>query len=414
MPSKPSDALSIRDAKRISLAAQGFRSRPQTAPGKTRLVQQIKDLGVVQIDSVNVVSRTHYLPLFSRLGAYRRGDLEDLAWGKTPATFEYWGHEASLLPLDLYPFFQWRMADARSGEGVWKGVAKFLAEQKPMVAYALEQIQRRGPLSASEIEIGEKGAGGWWGWSDAKRAMECLFWAGDVTVVTRRSSFERVYDLPTRVISKAILSQPVPSKAEAIRELVRRSAEALGCATGRDLRDYYRLGVKETALAVSQLVEAGDILPVTVDGWKDAAYIPKGAARPRACNTHALLSPFDNAIWHRDRTERMFGVRVVLEIYTPAPKRVFGYYVLPFLEGENITARVDLKADRKTSTLIVQASHAEPTLTNETPDRLAAELRLMANWLGLDAVEVRRHGDLAPKLDVAIEALKSRQSALAR
>ena len=398
----PSASLSARDAKRISLAAQGFRSRPQAVPGRRGLVRQIEDLGVVQIDSVNVVSRTHYLPLYSRLGAYRREDLEDLAWGKAPATFEYWGHEASLLPLDLYPCFQWRMHDARSGEGVWKGVAKFLAEQKPMVAYALEQIRLRGPLSASEIEVGEKSAGGWWGWSDAKRAMECLFWAGEVAVLTRRTSFERIYDLPERVIPKTILSRPVPSKAEAIRELVRRSAEALGCAAGRDLRDYYRLGVKETALAVSQLVEAGDIVPVTVDGWKDTAYLPRETKRPRASTSHALLSPFDNAIWHRDRTERMFGVRVVLEIYTPAPKRVFGYYVLPFLEGENITARVDLKADRKTSTLIVQASHAEPAVTDETPDRLAAELRLMATWLGLDTIDVRPRGDLAPRLSAAI------------
>ena len=402
MPPKPSESLSARDAKRISLAAQGFRSRPRVAPGRRKLVRQIEDLGVVQIDSVNVVSRTHYLPLFSRLGAYRRDELEDLAWGKTPATFEYWGHEASLLPLDLYPCFQWRMHDARAGEGVWKGVAKFLAEQKPMVAYALEQIRLRGPLSASDIEIGEKGAGGWWGWSDAKRAMECLFWAGEVAVLTRRTSFERVYDLPERVIPKTILSKPVPAKADAIRELVRRSAGALGCATGRDLRDYYRLGVKETALAVSQLVEAGDLIAVTVDGWKDIAYLPPDARRPRASTSHALLSPFDNAIWHRDRTERMFGVRVVVEIYTPAPKRVFGYYVLPFLEGENITARVDLKADRKTSTLIVQASHAEPAVTDETPDRLAAELRLMATWLGLDTIDVRPRGDLAPRLSAAI------------
>lgn len=407
MPLKPSDSLSARQAKQIALAAQGFRSRPERAPSKRRLVRQIEDLGVIQIDSVNVVSRTHYLPLFSRLGAYRRSDLEEIAWGKKQPTFEYWGHEASLLPLELYPYFQWRMADARAGQGVWKGVAKFLAEQKDMVDFALNQIDKRGALSASEIEVGEKGVGGWWEWSDAKRAVEYLFWAGEINVVTRRASFERIYDLPSRVIPNKFLSRPALTREDAIRELVKRSAQALGCATGRDLRDYYRLGVRDTALAVAQLVEADELTAVKVADWKDTAYLPRDVQAPKPAKSHALLSPFDNAIWHRDRTERMFGVRVVLEIYTPAPKRIFGYYVLPFLEGEEITARVDLKADRKTSTLIVQSSHAEPKLTPETPERLAAELRLMADWLGLADIDVKNHGDLALELSDAVRASKS-------
>ncbi len=398
----PSDSLSGREARRISLAAQGFRARPEKAPARSKLLKSIDDLGVVQIDSVNVVSRTHYLPLFSRLGAYERADLEALAWGKAPALFEYWGHEASLLPLELYPLFQWRMQAARAGEGVWKGVARFLHEQKPMLAHVLDEVRRRGPLSASELEVGDKGAGGWWGWSDAKRAMECLFWAGEIAVATRRNSFERLYDLPERVIPARLVGAVTPSRDDSIRELVRRSAKALGVATERDLRDYYRLGVKPAALAIAALVEHGEIRPVKVEGWKDIAYLSKEAARPRRGNSHALLSPFDNAIWHRERTERMFGMRVVLEIYTPAPKRLFGYYVLPFLEDEALTARVDLKADRKTSALVVQAAHAEPSLTRDTPDRLAAELRLMAAWLGLASVEVRDRGDLAPRLAGAL------------
>lgn len=404
MASKPFDTISAREARQIALAAQGFRARPEKAPSPGKLLKSIDELGVVQIDSVNVVSRTHYMPLFSRLGAYARPDLEALAWGTKPSVFEYWGHEASLLPLALYPFFRWRMQEARVGEGVWKGVAKFLKEQKPTLVHALDEIKIRGPLSASDLQVGDKGAGGWWGWSDAKRAMECLFWAGEVAVATRRNSFERVYDLPERVIPRALVDTAAPSKEDSLRELVRRSAKALGVATGRDLRDYYRLGVKSTALAVEQLVEQGDILPVRVEGWKDLAYLSREAPRPRRCDIHALLSPFDNAIWHRDRTERMFGVRVVLEIYTPAPKRVFGYYVLPFLEDEALTARVDLKADRKASILVVQASHSEPSLTRDTPDRLARELRSMAQWLGLASIEVRDRGNLAPRLAAALNA----------
>ena len=404
MASKPSDTISAREARRIALASQGFRARPEKAPSRSKLLKSINDLGVVQIDSVNVVSRTHYLPLFSRLGAYARPDLEALAWGKKPEVFEYWGHEASLLPLALYPLFKWRMQAARAGEGVWKGVAQFLKDQKPMVVHALEEIRRRGPLSASDLKVGDKGAGGWWGWSDAKRAMECLFWAGEVAVATRRNSFERVYDLPERVIPRTLMNTEAPGKEDSLRELVRRSAKALGVATGRDLRDYYRLGVKSAALAVTQLVEQGEIVPVRVEGWKDIAYLSREAPRPRRCDIHSLLSPFDNAIWHRDRTERMFGMRVVLEIYTPAPKRVFGYYVLPFLEDEALTARVDLKADRKASTLVVQASHSELSVTRDTPGRLAQELRSMAQWLGLDSIEVRDRGDLAPRLAAALNA----------
>lgn len=390
--------LSAKDARRIALAAQGFGRRPARPPSRARLLKAIEDLGVVQIDSVNVVSRTHYLPLFSRLGAYPRADLEDLAWGKKPGLFEYWAHEASLLPRDLQPLLRWRMEDARNGVGVWKGVAKFLHEQRDTVEYALTQIRERGPLAASEIKIGNGKTAGWWGWSDAKHAMECLFWAGEVTTSSRRSSFERIYALPETVFPADILNRPTPSRAEAHRELIRLSARAMGLATARDLRDYYRLGLADTAAAIAALVEAGDLLPVQIEGWKDQAYLHRDAPTPAPIKAHALLSPFDNAIWFRERTERLFGIRVVLEIYTPAPKRVYGYYVLPFLEGEAITARVDLKADRKASVLIVQASHREPAATKTTAERLAAELRLFAGWLGLDTVRIEPRGSLAADL----------------
>ena len=391
--------LSAARARRIALAAQGFADpRPAETPGRAQLLRVIRRLGVVQIDSVNVVSRTHYLPLFSRLGAYPRAALEELAWGKRPALFEYWAHEASLAPLETQPLLRWRMADARAGIGTWTGVARFLRERRDLMAAALDQIARAGPLSASELELGTKGAGGWWGWSETKRAAECLFWAGELAVATRRGTFERVYGLPDKVLPKAVRETPTPDRADAQRELVRIAARAMGVATERDLRDYFRMGVAETRQRVGELVAAGELEPVEVKGWGQAAYLDPAARKPRRVRARALLSPFDNLIWFRDRTERMFGVRVRLEIYTPAHKRAHGYYVLPFLQDEAITARVDLKADRKAGVLVVQAAHAEPWADAQTIPALAAELRLMAGWLGLEAVRVEPRGDLADAL----------------
>jgi uncharacterized protein YcaQ len=230
------EILSAKDARRIALAAQGFgRPRP-TAPGRRHLLSTIEALGVVQIDSVNVVSRSHYLPLFSRLGSYDRTLLEDLAWGKKPALAEYWAHEASLTPLSTLPLLRWRMADAAEGVGVWKGVAAFLRSHADFIQKALDTVAERGPLSASELELGAKGAGGWWGWSEGKRAMECLFWTGRLTTATRRGNFERVYGLPERVLPKAIHHAPTPDRADACRELLKISARAMGVATERDLR----------------------------------------------------------------------------------------------------------------------------------------------------------------------------------
>jgi len=398
----PLEQLSAAQARRIALAAQGFgRARPQAA-GRRHLVDVMARLGVVQIDSVNVVSRTHYLPFFSRLGPYPREALEGLAWGKRPAFFEYWAHEASLLPLATQPLLRWRMEDAREGVGVWKGVARFLREHPALMERALAAVAERGPLSASELELGVKGAGGWWGWSEAKRAAECLFWTGRLTTATRRATFERVYGLPHEVLPADIHGAPPPAREDAQRELVRIAARAQGVATERDLRDYFRMAPAETRARIAELVEAGDLVPVTVRGWGQGAYLDPGARKPRRIGGAALLSPFDNLIWFRERTERLFGVRVRLEIYTPAEKRTHGYYVLPFLEDEAITARVDLKADRKAGVLRVQAAHAEPHATSGTPERLAAELRLMADWLSLAEVQVEARGDLAPALDGAV------------
>ncbi|MDB5492795.1 MAG: hypothetical protein JWP86_132 [Phenylobacterium sp.] len=397
------DKLTAGEARRIALAAQGFgQARPEGAVGRRQLVKLIERLGVIQIDSVNVVSRTHYLPAFARLGAYPRALLEEVAWSKTRPLFEYWAHEASLLPLATQPLIRWRMADAHDGVGTWKGVARFLRERREFVDRVLAEIAARGPLSASELEMGHKGEGGWWGWSEAKRALECLFWTGELTTATRRGTFERVYGLPEKVLPRAVLATPTPDRDDAQRQLLMIAARALGVGAERDLRDYFRMGVAETKARLAELVEAGELTPVVVKGWREPAYLDPAARRPRRVEAHALLSPFDNLIWFRERTERMFGVRVRLEIYTPAAKRTHGYYVLPFLEGDALTARVDLKAERKAGVLIVQASHAEPWASDATPVRLAQELKLMAGWLGLDSVRVERRGDLAGGLEDAV------------
>lgn len=393
--------ISALEARRIALAAQGFADRRPEAPAKRHLLKTIDRLGLLQIDSVNVVSRTHYLPLFSRLGAYPRPLLEEIAWGKKPALFEYWMHEASLAPHAVQPLMRWRMDDAREGLGTWKGVARFLRENRTFIDKALAEIHARGAISAGELQIGEKGRGGWWGWSEGKRAMECLFWAGEITTATRRTTFERVYGLPDDVHPRSVREAPTPPRDEAQRQLLRIAARAQGVATERDLRDYFRMPVADTKARLAELVEAGDLLPVSVKGWDPPAYLDPAARRPRRITASALLSPFDNLIWFRERTERLFGVRVRLEIYTPAEKRVHGYYVLPFLQGEAITARVDLKADRKAGVLVVQSAHAEPSADGETPGRLMAELQLMAGWLGLGSVRVEPKGDLALRLAAA-------------
>jgi uncharacterized protein len=402
------ETISAAQARRIALAAQGFAQAVGDRPGladRRRLMRSIEQLGLLQIDSVNVVSRSHYLPLFSRLGAYDRTLLEGLAWGARPSLFEYWGHEASLMPLTTQPLLRWRMEDARAGVGVWGNVARFLESHRDYIDIALGEIRRRGPLSASELDQNSRGRGGWWGWSEAKRALECLFWAGELTTATRRGTFERVYGLPEHVLPGAIWEAPTPPRDEAQRRLLVLAARAMGVATERDLRDYFRMGVGETRSRIQELVEAGDLTPVIVRDWDQPAYLAPGARSPRSIHARALLSPFDNLIWFRERADRLFGVRIRLEIYTPAHKRIHGYYVLPFLQGDRITARVDLKAERKAGRLVVKSAHMEPAADSETPAALASELRLMASWLGLEGVRVEPRGDLAASLHHAIGGL---------
>jgi hypothetical protein len=394
--------LSARDARRLALAAQGFGKAPPAAPGRADLLRVVRRLGVVQMDSVNVLARSHYLPFHSRLGAYPREALEDLAWGGRRGLFEYWMHEASLASLEVQPLLRWRMEDAEAGVGVWRGVAAFLRSHGDFIDRVLAEIRDRGPLSSAELGLGARGAGGWWGWSEGKRALECLFWTGRLTTAARRGAFERVYGLPEQVHPPGVLAARTPDRGEAQRALLRIAARAQGVATEADLRDYFRMPAADARLRVAELVEAGDLTPVRVEGWRAQAYLSPDAGAPRRVRAEALLSPFDNLIWFRDRAERLFDVRIRLEIYTPAPRRVHGYYVLPFLEGEAITARVDLKADRRARTLRVQAAHAEPSAGPQTPEALARALSRMAGWLGLEAVEVEPKGDLAGGLAGAV------------
>lgn len=389
--------LTAAQARRIALAAQGFQASRPNAASARHFRRTVQRLGVVQIDSVNVVTRTHYLPKFSRLGHYDRETLEAEAWGKRRSLFEYWGHEASLLPMESQPLFRWRMARAESGDGVWSGLAKFRRERGDYIDNILAEIEKRGPVTGGDFATGPRGQPGWWSWSEGKRALEWLFWAGLITTKTRRG-FERVYDLTERALPAAIVNLPTPTEADAQRELVRISARAMGVATAADLRDYFRLGLDDARARIAELVEAGELIPVTVKGWAKPAFLDPAAGIPRKIRARALLSPFDNLIWFRERTERVFGVKVRLEIYTPAHKREHGYYVLPFLQDEAITARVDLKSDRKAGALLVQAAWREADADGETAAALAEELKLMAGWLGLERVEVVGKGDLAEDL----------------
>ncbi len=394
--------LSAAQARRIAIAAQGLDKPRKTGPvGPPQFRKLVGQLGVIQIDSVNVVVRTHYLPAFSRLGAYPQTLLETEAWGRKPSLFEYWGHEASFMPLALQPLFRWRMERARAGE-TWSGLARFGRERRDYIDAILAEIERRGPVTGGDFAEGPRGKPGWWSWSDGKRALEWLFWAGFITTRTRRG-FERVYDLTERVIPAAILNQPTPSEAEAHKALLMIAARAMGVATEGDMRDYFRMPVAATKARLAELAEEGLLTPVAVKGWRQPAYLHPDARIPRRVAGAALLSPFDNLIWRRERTERLFGVRVRLEIYTPAHKREHGYYVLPFLQGDGVTGGVDLKADRKAGVLRVQAAHAEFAVDPMTvAPALAEELRLMAGWLGLERVEVSGKGDLSAALGAAL------------
>jgi uncharacterized protein len=382
----PGEKISPAQARRIALAAQGFGAGRLTSVHQGHLRRTVERLGLHQIDSVNVLARAHYLPAFSRLGAYDTTLIDRGAWGRKSERrlFEYWAHEASLLPLSTHPFLRWRMARADRGEAGYSGMRIFAMQHRAEAMAVLERIRQEGSLAASDFEASRTG---WWAWSHSKRILEWLFYAGHITTATRRRSFERVYDLTERVIPEAILALPTPSEAEAHRHLIERSARALGIATMGELRDYFRLGPEEAKAAVATLVEEGMLTPAVVPGWPPA-FLHRDARRPRRIEAQALLAPFDPLIWERTRTERLFGLRYRIEIYVPAEKRIHGYYVLPFLLGDRLVARVDLKADRQASRLLVHAVHHEPNVPAETEEALSNELATLARWLGLSTLSI--------------------------
>jgi uncharacterized protein YcaQ len=393
-------------ARRIALGAQGFAVPRPSTPVGTRQLRGLADrLGVVQIDSVNVLSRAHYLPFFSRLGGYPREALDALTDGRG-AVFEYWAHEASFLPVRLHPNLRWRMADAETQ--AWGSMTRVARERPGYVAALVERVRSEGPLRAAQLgEERPDRPGSMWNWHAGKAALEYLFFTGVLTTRGRTAGFERVYDLTERVIPAAVLGLPVPDRADAVRELVRTAARALGVATATDLRDYFRLTPADARIAIEELADAGELVPVQVEGWGKPAWLDPEARRPRWIRARALLSPFDSLVWERPRVERIFGFRYRLEIYTPAPKRVHGYYVLPFLLGDRLVGRVDLKADRQASVLRVRSAFAEDGVPRaEVAAELAGELRLMADWLQLDDVEVAGRGDLAGELGRAVHPLR--------
>lgn len=388
----------------MALTAQGFfRSRP-AKPSLADLRRLSQQLIAIQIDSVNVLIRSHYLPGYSRLGPYRLGLLDDLAY-KRRELFEYWGHAASFLPVHTYPLFRWRMNLALGHS--W-GAAK--GRDDGYVQAVLDEVKARGPISASELTDPGTRRGPWWGWAEGKQALEWLYASGQISIAGRRG-FERLYDIPERVIPKAVLDEQPPSPDEAKKQLIVLAAKALGIATAKDLAWYlYLESWWERATADSsrvpskmqpllqELVEAGKLILAKVDGWRQPAYMHP-EAKVKSVDARTLVSPFDSLVWHRERVQRLFDFDYRIEIYVPAPKRRHGYYVLPFLLGERFVARTDLKADRKTGRLLVQSAFVEPGEDKKrVAAELAAELRQIAEWLGLDQIEAINKGDLAAAL----------------
>ncbi len=401
-----SPRLTAAQARRIALAAQGFADPRPTGRVDARHIRRVLSrIGLLQIDSVNVFSRAHYLPVFARLGPYPRELLDRMtaytARPRPPELFEYWAHAASLIPVEYQPLLRWRMARAHIDP--WGSIRR-IAETNPGLLGDVEQlVVTQGPIRAGDTGIPRPAPrpGHMWNWHDGKTALEHLFWTGRVTTA-KRVNFERYYDLAERVLPADVLAAPTPTEAEAKRELVRISARALGIATEPDIRDYFRIPHESSKAALAELVDAGELIAVEVEGWAAPAYLWHDARRPRSIAARALLSPFDSLIWFRERTERLFGFHYRIEIYVPEPQRRFGYYVLPFLLGDALVARVDLKSDRQAGVLRVQSAWLEPGHdADHVAAELAAELAVTARWLGLPAVEVMPRGDLAPTLAAA-------------
>jgi uncharacterized protein YcaQ len=416
-----STTLSLPEARRLAVASQGFGPRP-ARPSIGHLRKLAARLHAFQIDSVNVLARAHYVPAFARLGPYSTDALDSLAYRKREL-FEYWGHAACLLPVSLYPLLRYRMHAAQTQEYM-------RSERGAYVAKAYAEVAEFGPIAAAELSNPGKRSGKWWGWGDGKAALEHLYNAGLVAIAGRRG-FERLYDLAERVIPRAALDTPAPPREEAMKQLIRLGAKACGVGTIGDITGYFKIdgwrdrlppgpwwerpkgpdGGRAKPIArrlVSELVEEGRLLAARVDGWREPAYIQPGVRIPRTVHARALVTPFDSLVWDRSRVERLFGMNYTIELYVPPPKRVYGYYVFPFLLGDTLVARCDLKADRQRKVLMVQSAFLEPgqDARRVVPD-LAGELGQMHVWLDLDRVEVAERGDLAAKLRRSVRALSA-------
>ncbi|MEV4320208.1 crosslink repair DNA glycosylase YcaQ family protein [Actinocrispum sp. NPDC049592] len=397
-----STEMSAAAARRTAVAAQGFTDpRPTGVPSRRHLLRVLSRTQLIQLDSVNVAVRAHYMPLFSRLGAYPMSLIDDAAWShsvrRPRLLVEKWAHEASLIPMD-----DWPLLHLTKRQGWWKHYREVVERSPGLVQDVLDMVKERGPIGAGTLErelVGDvkREKGTWWDRSDVKHICEYLFGIGELTTGARRS-FERLYDLTERVVPPEVLTRKV-APDEGARQLVERSARALGVATEPELRDYYRLAPDVNRQAILDLVDAGILEAVTVTGWSRKAYKHIDARTPRRISGRALLCPFDPLIWERDRTERIFDFRYRIEIYVPEAKREFGYYVFPFLLDGNLVGRVDLKADRAAGVLRVPGAFAESGVdTARVVTELAAELKDMATWLGLSGVAVGTRGTLAPTL----------------
>ena len=384
------DTLSIADARALALAAQGFDTpRPANKATQRHVNSLISRLGVIQIDSVNVLVRSQELPLFSRLGNHDRNAIPKAT--ESQKIFEYWGHEAAHLPVEIHPLFRWKMEAARLGKARHWGLTSFYDDNKAFVKRMLKHVEINGPTTARELSTRTEKRGAdkktWWDWDESKTALEYLFLTGQLMSRGRGTDFARIYDTPDRVLPMNILIASTPNEHDARKQLLVHSAIAQGVATATDLADYYRQKPAAVKPLITELLEEGELREVAVDGWAEKAFVNRSAKLPKQLHATALLSPFDSLVWCRPRNERLFDFHYRIEIYTPKEKRKFGYYVLPFMMNGQMVGRVDLKADRANSKLLVHSVHTEKGVKRSTiNDALNNELRAMALWLGLDKV----------------------------
>ena len=394
-------SLSKLDAKRIAIRAQGLdKSRPEKQITLDDVSRCIRAMGLLQIDSVNVCVRSHYMPLFSRLGSYDQDLLDQLAY-KEKTVFETWAHAACFVPVEDHRLFRQRM----TGHKPRNRVAALMEEKPSYLDNVLEQVRERGEITASDLDGAGKRSGPWWGYTSGKIAMEWHFANGNLSVSDRRN-FARYYDLTERVVDPEHLDCATPSVEDSHREMMLLAVQAHGVGTAEDFADYYHLKNTDAKARLGELAETGDIQQVDVEGWADngVVYALNELISSEPTNARALLTPFDPLVWNRDRIERIFDFFYRIEIYVPEPKRQYGYYVYPFVLGNDLVARVDLKAERPKGVLRVKGAFAEEDQDHEyVAENLADELRLMANWLGLKRVVAGRKGNLIPALRTALK-----------